>query len=848
MNRAPGDGARGRRAIHHNLWVATGVKRVRRGPAPARRQGETGVGQLRVRTAGLDLVLTGDRPLLLGRDPDADVRYDDHRVSRHHASIRFDGERWLVEDLQSRNGTFLNGAALSTHVVVGPVEVRLGSAADGPAVAIEPVPAPPPPPPPRRPVEMTMALAGAAPPQEAPPEASIDIDLGRRVAFHSPAVGVVRIGRDPGCTIVLADPHVSRDHAEMRWDPQSGWLVRDLGSHNGTFVNGRRISAAPLRQGDILSVGRRHLRLVRGGLEEYESGDVRLDAVDLGVLTPDGRALLQHVSLSVEKGAFVAVVGPSGAGKTTLLNALTGFRPADRGAVYYGGRNLYAEYDDLRRRIGYVPQDDIVHAQLTVRQALRFAAELRFPRDVPAAERERRVEEVMQELGLSERADLVIEKLSGGQRKRVNIGVELLTKPSPLFLDEPTSGLDPGLERGIMTLLRELSRAGRTVVVVTHAVQSLSLCDRVLVLAPGGRVAYYGPPAAALAYFGRTDFVDVFTDIEAGKASASDERFRSTPDYSTYVSQPLAALPTTSSQPEAPSPVAGPRPPSDWPRQASILTRRYLDTIVADRRNLAVLLLQAPVLALIMLVAIGSGSYVRLPHHSSPPLAQTGVTILVLVMTMAGLVNAVREIVKESPTYRRERFVGLSIPAYVLSKLAVLGPLTVVQAIIVVLIGFADQSGPSKLELIIDAACAGLAAMALGLMVSAMMRSSDKALSVLLMVLVAQLVMAMPILDLAHKAVLSQLSWLSSARWGVDAVGSTVNLNVVQPMGLPGSHPEWDQGFWPWSGEILMLLVLTAVCIAGAAWLLRGQDPTLLSAPRRVARPAPAQPQPIVAR
>jgi len=537
-------------------------------------------------------------------------------------------------------------------------------------------------------------------------------------------------------------------------------------------------------------------------------------------------------------------VGPSGAGKTTLLNALTGFRPADQGAVFYGGRNLYTEYEELRRRIGYVPQDDIVHAQLTVRQALSFAAELRFPQDVPPSEREHRVDEVMHELGLTERASLTIEKLSGGQRKRVNIGVELLTKPSPLFLDEPTSGLDPGLERGIMTLLRDLARGGRTIVVVTHAVQSLNLCDRVLVLAPGGRVAFYGPPAAALTYFGRTDFVDVFTDIEAGRDTAWDQRFWSTPEYATFVAQPLRSLPAAPSTVEPPRTTL--RPPRDWPRQAWILTRRYFDTIVADRRNLAFLLLQAPVLALIMLLAIGSGTFVPAAHRSSPSLAQTAVTILVLVMTMTGLLNSIREIVKEAPTYRRERFVGLSIPAYVLSKLAVLGPFTVIQAIIIVLLGFASQTGPSKLALIVDASCAGLAAMALGLMVSAMMRSTDKAISVLILVLVAQLVMAMPILDIAHKPVLGEISWLSSARWGVDAVGSTVNLNVIQPMGLPGSHPEWDSGFWPWSGEILVLLVLTVACVAAAAWLLRRHDPTLLTRPPRAA-PQAAVPAPIAA-
>ncbi|MGA8015682.1 MAG: FHA domain-containing protein, partial [Candidatus Dormiibacterota bacterium] len=485
---------------------------------------------LRVRTNGIDNVLSADRSLLLGRDAAADVRYEDQRVSRRHAVLRFDGVHWRLEDLGSSNGTYLGDTRVSAHVVTGPARLRLGSPIDGPELDVapvgvdpEPVPAVPAPLPPAVvPAEQTHSLPAALAGSTGRAAA---VDLGTRVAVHPLSSGLVRIGRGPGNEIVLADPHVSRDHAELRWDPRGGWQVTDLNSHNGTYVNGHRISTAPLREGDVLTVGRRHLRLVPGALEEHESGDVRLDAVDLSVHTSEGRALLRHVSLSVEKGAFVGVVGPSGAGKTTLLNALTGFKPADEGSVFYGGRNLYAEYEELRRRIGYVPQDDIVHAQLTVRAALGYAAELRFPRDVPKTERDQRVAEVIRELGLAERADLVIEKLSGGQRKRVNIAVELLTKPSPLFLDEPTSGLDPGLERGMMTLLRDLAKGGRTVIVVTHAVQSLSLCDRVLMLAPGGRVAFYGPPNAALGYFGRTDFVDVFQDLEASPDAPWDQRF-----------------------------------------------------------------------------------------------------------------------------------------------------------------------------------------------------------------------------------------------------------------------------------------------------------------------------------
>ena len=507
---------------------------------------------------------------------------------------------------------------------------------------------------------------------------------------------------------------------------------------------------------------------MHGALQEFADEDKRLEVDDVTVRTQDNRVLLNHVSFALEANCFLAVVGPSGAGKTTLVNAMTGFRPADEGTVFYGDRDLYAEYDDLRRGIGYVPQDDILHTQLTVRQALQFTAELRFPEDVSAEERGRRVTEVINELGLSERADLVIEHLSGGQRKRANIGVELLTKPSPLFLDEPTSGLDPGLEKGVMTMLRGLADGGRTIITVTHSEQSLQLCDRLLILAPGGRTAYFGPPDGALRYFGKADLADVFTDLEQHSSIAWDEKFRASPEYDTYVRRPMSVH--EASGPPPPPSATPTRPPGIWKRQTWTLLKRYVAATASDRRNLILLLIQAPLLAILMLAALGSDSF----SHPNV-LAQMVVTVAVLTVTLTGLLNSIREIVKEFPIYQRERFVGLSIRAYILSKLGVLAPLTIVQAIILVVIGFARQPvhgsasalGSPELELVVDLAFAGLAAMSLGLLVSAMMRSADKAISVLILIVVGQLIMSIPLLQISSKPVLGQLSWLSSAKWGV---------------------------------------------------------------------------------
>ncbi|MBV8301803.1 MAG: ATP-binding cassette domain-containing protein [Candidatus Dormibacteraeota bacterium] len=638
------------------------------------------------------------------------------------------------------------------------------------------------------------------------------------------------IGRAADNNVVIADPTVSRHHAELVRLAGSAFEIRDLGSHNGTYVNGRYIKASPLTEDDVVTIGKSRLRLRDGKLVAVPAEDTSLDVVDLSVVTKEGKTLLSHVSFALEEHCFLAVVGPSGAGKTTLVNAMTGFRPADSGSVYFGGRNLYAEYDDLRRGIGYVPQDDIIHTQLTVRQALEFTAELRFPPDVTAPERGSRVDEVMHELGLTERADLVIEKLSGGQRKRANIGVELLTKPSPLFLDEPTSGLDPGLEKGVMTLLRGLADSGRTIIIVTHSQQSLDLCDKLLVLAPGGRVAYFGPPKGALPYFGMHDLADVFTDLEQRPEVDWDSRYGASEEHTTYVARPLARR-EAEAQRSVPSALP-PHPPGTWLRQTWTLLRRYAVATAADRRNLALILLQAPVLAVLMIAALGSNSF------TSPNIyAQMVVTVSVLTVTLTGLLNSIREIVKEFPIYQRERFVGLSIRAYILSKLGVLAPLTIAQAIVLVLLGLVRQPvsgnapvvGSPTLSLVIDVALSGLAAMALGLMVSAMMRSADKAISVLILIVVAQLVMSIPLLGVGSKPLLGQLSWFSSAKWGVDAVGSTVNLNAIQPP-IGGPDAAWDRTAGAWLGDIGVLILLGAGAIVATAWLLKRRDPSLLTA------------------
>src|SRR6185437_867470 len=247
------------------------------------------------------------------------------------------------------------------------------------------------------------------------------------------------------------------------------------------------------------------------------------------------KVILDDVSFPLGERTLMAVIGPSGAGKSTLLGALTGMQPATSGGVSSDGRDRYANYAELRDRIGLVPQENILHTQLSPRRALGYAAELRFPRDVSAADRARRVTEVLGELALTEHAGTRTVALSGGQQKRVNVALELLTKPSLLFLDEPTSGLDPGLDKSVMQQMADLAHDGRTIIVVTHSVANLDLCDRLLVIVPGGKIAYFGPPKDGLKHFNQPGWAEVFQAFESQPNRDWQAEYRNSTYFQQYI-------------------------------------------------------------------------------------------------------------------------------------------------------------------------------------------------------------------------------------------------------------------------------------------------------------------------
>ena len=772
------------------------------------------VAPLVVRAQGRTRTLEPGRVYRIGRDPAADIAVEEPLVSWRHATLTATAAGWLLEDAGSTNGTFADGKRVPRVEIAGPVKVRLGHPEAGPLVECSF---------PRHPGTVpAKPLATAVFQPRHPLTAGEKAPTG---VMRLPDK-VLRIGRAAGNEVVVPDLRVSRRHAELRKKAGGGYEITDLGSQNGTFVNGQRIDGAvAATEADVIGVGLANFRLVGDELQQFDDvGDVSLDAKGLTVTLPNGKVLLNDVTFPLPERCLLGVIGPSGAGKSTLLGALTGMRPATTGSVLYDGRDLYANYAELRHRIGLVPQDNILHTQLSARRGLGYAAELRFPRDTSRSERSRRITEVLTELSLAQHAETRTSSLSGGQQKRVNVALELLTKPSLLFLDEPTSGLDPGLDKSVMEMMSGLAKDGRTVIVVTHSVANLGICDRLLVLVPGGKIAYFGTAADGLRHFGKSDWAEVFQAFEAEPDRDWAGEYRRSMYYSRYTTGPRHTTEPIPAPADAPRAVPPP-PSANRLAQLSTLVRRYLAVIASDRNYVAVIALLPVIL----------GGLIRgIPD--APGLTGTNNTLaiqllMILVMSacLIGVANAVRELVKERAIYTRERAAGLSPGAYLASKLVVLGFISAVQAIVLVAIGLAGRPLPPHgavlssplVELMLGMALLAVASMTAGLLISAVVNSSDKTMPLLVVAVLVEVVLSGGVIRLNNMTGLSQLSWLSPSRWGFAAAAATVNLNVVTPP-PPGdtADPLWNHTAHTWYLDMGLQLALAVVLAAFTWWRL----------------------------
>ncbi|MDX6306063.1 MAG: transport system ATP-binding/permease protein [Blastocatellia bacterium] len=801
---------------------------------------------VRTAPAHLDLIDADNRPVKrielnrevtrLGRDPEAEVVIDAAAavVSRRHAEIKKTGDQYFISDLKSFNGTLVDGKRITETVALfDGDEIQLG--AGGPLLRLID---------PAHPASakksagvpsasqaaipsafgqiaaiasrQTIVSTGSGSLQSTTPPGSAQPQLLARLSFDTRTQ--LSVGRASDNDLRLDGLQISNHHA--RFARTNGSVtVEDAGSTNGVYVNGDRISGRrPVQLADIIQIGPFVLQAdAQQGVAVYDTrSKTRIDCINIAKVVTNRSGggsirLLDDVGLTIQPNEFVGLLGPSGAGKSTLMDSLNGMRPATSGYVLINNLDLYRHLDSLKQSIGYVPQDDIIHRELTVYRTLYYVARLRLSRDVSTREIDQIVNEVMDVTGLSERRDVPVGQLSGGQRKRVSIAVELITKPSVIFLDEPTSGLDPATEEKIMKLFRQIAESGRTVVLTTHAMENVKLFDKIVVLMRG-KLVYYGAPQDALAHVKAESFKDLYDKLEgpidqqtaalpalspnATKAEkqarklqreqiseqvAEDwkRKFQTTEAYRRNVVEPLSLLPKDG---RAAAPPKRRASPVDAVRQWGTLTRRYLEVLSRDKFNLLILFGQAPIIAFMTYLVVGSKSPRDFPFF-----------MLALVSIWFGTSVASREIIRERAVYTRERMVNLRLLPYVASKLFVLALIVSCQCLLLFgSLKFLHYSGLMNLpgwaipQLVVVMLTA-MVGLALGLLVSAMVKTSEMATSLVPLILIPQILFSG--LVGVPQSTAKVIGTLMPATWAFDGLKRWSRLDTLDE---EGSDPDGE--------------------------------------------------------
>ncbi len=742
-------------------------------------------------------LLNGEQ--VLGRSSEAQLRIPSSKMSRRHARLFVQGEQVWLTDLNSKNGITINGqriipdqsvqlypgATFSVDDILFELVIGAGAPAGqmgafagnfGPCIL--------------EPGKMDMLLnvpaeASGADRTMIGAEMGIDMALlgGQQAQAPVNLAGHERvtIGRADDNMITFKHPLVSRYHAVIE---RMGTRTRitDLHSGNGVFINDQAIDGQGwLKPGDSIKIGPYLITFTGNELRPSTEQSYTIDVVGLQKWVTKDINLLKNISLSVGQNEFVALVGMSGAGKSTLMDAINGFRPATHGQVYMNGTDLYENYNVFRDDIGNVPQKDIVHMELTGEQALEYAAKLRMPPDASRADHKAAVAETLEDLGLTYRKDVQISRLSGGQLKRVSIGVELLTKPRLFFLDEPTSGLDPGTEYEMMKLLRRLADQGRTIMIITHATKNVMFCDKAIILASQGNMAFYGPPEDALKYFDQfrsdrerlekdMEFDDIYRILEdeaKGRPEDWRQRYLQSP-YARYT-QPQASIQQAAAKGKREKKKHSGKRISAL-RQFFILSGRYLRTMVQDKASLFLTLALAPILGLMNFIW---GNKLFDPVKGNAAKTMGVWFVMAIIGILVGYMGSIQELVKEKDIYKRERAVGLKILPYIMSKVWVGAAMGVYQAFFILLFTIllaqpAVNNFTGYIILYVTLWLVIFCSFILGLLISAISPNPNTAQLIMIASFVPQILLA-GVLQPLHMIVGGELvSPIIVSRWGFE--------------------------------------------------------------------------------
>lgn len=590
--------------------------------------------------------------------------------------------------------------------------------------------------------------------------------------------GLTLIGRGSDNTIVMDSPGISRKHAAIMNQNGVNTII-DYGSMNGVYVNGKRVNRdEQIAEKDMIQIANFLFFVVDGKLlyQGAMSGvSLRLENISKEVGRGAGRKkILNQVYGDIGSNEFVAIIGGSGAGKTTVMNAMSGFDRDIEGNVFCNGIDLRRNFNSFKNMIGFVPQQDIIYENLKLKKMLLYTAKMKMPSDTTRAEMELRIYKVLEMVDLTQHADTYIRKLSGGQKKRASIAVELLADPGLFFLDEPTSGLDPDTEQSLMHTLASLSKSeGKTIIMVTHTTQSIHLCDKVIFMGPGGKICYCGPPSEMNEYFGKQDLVEIYNELAVNTDNWNGY-------YLQNYWQKRQEEPALTKAEDMFIKNSARRNVS-WFKQLRVLTARYMNLIKNDYSRLLLLLVQPVAIALLLFLVAQEGTFVNFDDTKSIlfALSCSGIWI--------GLFNTIQEVCKERAILKREYMGNLRLSGYVLSKYIVQGIICLIQATLLTTIflnllehtakGGAIWGSHPGMEIWLTMVLTIFASASMGLIVSSLVRNADRAMAFAPFVLIVQLLFSGVLFALGDGALV--ISKITVSRWSMECLGNTADLNAL---------------------------------------------------------------------
>ncbi len=734
------------------------------------------------------------KKILFGRGTNNDIVLNSLLVSPNHGFFEIINGKVKIVDNSSVNGIFVNDNKV--------VEAFLK---DGDAIKIDN---------PIEPLSIGVIMI---------------VTLGENVnewqQFDMTSKDTITIGRNSSSDIVINHVSVPLNIANIYVQNNNFILVPSL-STNNILVNGKSISnSLLLKNRDVILIADAKLIFDNGHIyyQLYSRG-VEIEAVDImKTVRVKGKKkdISFHVSMSIKPGEFVAFVGGSGAGKTTFMNCISGVSKPTSGSVYINGNDLFKNYSVLKKIIGYVPQSDIVFDDLTLYDMLKYSANLRMPDDLSIKDREARIEEVLKIVELSDKKDVMIRSLSGGQRKRASIAVELLADPKLFFLDEPTSGLDPGTERNLMNILKKMTKMGKTIILVTHNTLNLHLCDKICFFGKGGKLCFMGTPSETLQFFNVSDFVDIYNLINDDVDSWYN-KFNSINTFKKSSNQIVSKFYKNNKNKRS------------FFKQFITLSKRYIKTIVNDKQMLLLLLLQSPFIAYMFAIVAPDDMF---EGYETTKMMLFSMTIAAIWL---GTLNSIQVICKEKAILKREYMADLKLSAYFASKLVVQVIICAIQSFLFITVfmaafGFVPDNGiitSWPLEMMFTFFLITVSSTCLGLLLSTLSKNTSNAVMLAPITLIPQLVLNGSFIEL--NGILEKISFFILDKWAIQLFGISCDLNSM-PNEIQKLQPSFvrdiedcfaftSSHFWEDTRiVIIMAFVILIICYFTLKWQLESR-------------------------